>query len=409
MKKRLFTIMILAFHIFGASLTAQAQDARLIQLQNVSEQLFGQFRELAISGKYAEAIVPLKELIAIFDTTTVYKDVTLNIPKETFDQQKAEYQYNLACCYAKLGKKKLAMETLSTAVDNGYRDYKIMVNDNDLVSLRKDKKYQALLNKVKERHPFQLLKNCNAYKAEEETVIPKFEYQPKEHGNLQLVRDYFKLDTIPGKDNELEHIKNLLHFVHDNIPHNGRLRTVCEYDAIDIYNYSKTTGNGVNCRMLALTLCDVYLAMGYKARVVTCMPANPYDADCHVINTVWSETMQKWLYVDPTMDAWVMDENGSMLSIAEVRERLIDGRELVLCPTANWNHEQTQTKEYYLEEYMAKNLYYFVCKKRSFFNQESIFRNTDNEDIRLIPAGFENSNYQCVTTTDPNRFWAKPE
>ena len=99
-----------------------------------------------------------------------------------------------------------------------------------------------------------------------------------------------------------------------------------------------------------------------------------------------------------------------MLSIAEVRERLIDGRELVLCPTANWNHESPQTKEYYLETYMAKNLYYQVCKKRAFFNQESIYRSTNNEDIRLIPAGFENGSYESAkTTTDPERFWARPE
>ena len=59
---------------------------------------------------------------------------------------------------------------------------------------------------------------------------------------------------------------------------------------------------------------------------------------------------------------------------------------------------------------MAKNLYYQVCKKRSFFNQESIYRNTNNEDIRLIPAGFENGSYASAkTTTDPEVFWARPE
>ena len=105
-----------------------------------------------------------------------------------------------------------------------------------------------------------------------------------------------------------------------------------------------------------------------------------------------------------------MDENGMMLSIAEVRERLIDGRELVLCEGANWNHESMQTKEHYLYEYMAKNLYYFVCKKRSFFNQESLYRIIDNEDLRLIPAGFVNENFGVAkTTTDPDLFWAKPE
>ena len=110
------------------------------------------------------------------------------------------------------------------------------------------------------------------------------------------------------------------------------------------------------------------------------------------------------------MDAWVMDENGTMLSIAEVRDRLMNDLPLVLCETANWNHESQQTKEYYLDYYMAKNLYYFVCKKYSRFNPESDYRpNPAEEDIRLIPVGFVNNNWKCDTTTDPDFFWAKPE
>lgn len=406
MKRKIITLISLLFAVSCIN----AQSPRVFELQNASERLYAQFRELAMSKNYEKAIVPIKELINMLDTTTIFNDQSINIPKQALDKQKASYQYDLACCYAILGNKKMAMKTLTASVDNGYDNYSNMYWDNDLASLKKDKKFQALLAIVKERHPLEKLKKSNAYKSESEGVIPKFEYQPKEHPNLQRVRDYFQLDTISGKDNELEHIKNLLHFVHDNIRHDGSRMTVCEYDAIDLYNYYKATGNGVNCRMLAITLCDIYLAMGYKARVVTCLAADPNDPDCHVINSVWSETLQKWLYIDPTMDAWVMDENGTMLSIAEVRERLIDGRELVLCPTANWNHESPQTKDYYLETYMAKNLYYQVCKKRFFFNHESIYRNTDNEDIRLIPAGFENGSYGSVkTTTDPTIFWAKPE
>lgn len=166
----------------------------------------------------------------------------------------------------------------------------------------------------------------------------------------------------------------------------------------------------MNCRQLAISLCEMYLSMGIPARYVTCMPADSLDYECHVINTVWSEQLQKWLYIDPTMDAWVTDENGTMLSIAEVRERLINDQPLVLCETANWNHESQQTKEYYLETYMAKNLYYFVCKKLNRFNPESVYRNNDPEgDVRLIPVGFVNNNWKCDTTTDPEVFWAKPE
>ena len=105
-----------------------------------------------------------------------------------------------------------------------------------------------------------------------------------------------------------------------------------------------------------------------------------------------------------------MDENGTMLSSAEVRERMINDQPLVLCETANWNHREKQTKEGYLYGYMSKNLYYFVCKKYNRFNPESDYRpNPAEEDIRLIPVGFVNNNWKCDTTTDPEIFWAKPE
>ena len=203
---------------------------------------------------------------------------------------------------------------------------------------------------------------------------------------------------------------NNMLYDNDEMPHNGNHRAFVEMDAIDLYNYVKTTGEGVNCRQLAISLCEVYLSMGIPARYVTCMPADPNDGECHVINAVWSSQLQKWLWIDPTNDAWVMDENGTMLSIAEVRERMIKDQPLVLCETANWNHSEKQTKEGYLYGYMSKNLYYFVCKKYNRFNPESDYRpNPAEEDIRLIPVGFVNDNWKCDTTTDPDFFWAKPE
>lgn len=225
MRTFFYKAAILLLLVLGTSHTAQAQNPRLKQLQEVSERLYGQFRELTSNKNYAEAIIPLKELICILDTSTVCQDPSVNIPKQALDAQKAMYQYDLACCYALTGKNKMVMETLAASVDNGYDNYNNMLWDNDLASLKKDKKFQSLLTIVKERQPLEKLKRSNAYKVEAENVIPKFEYQPKEHPNLKYVRDYFQLDTIPGKDNELEHIKNLLHFVHDNIRHDGSRMT----------------------------------------------------------------------------------------------------------------------------------------------------------------------------------------
>ena len=138
-------IIMVAFLILGATFNAQAQSAQVMQLQETSERLYGEFRELAANKNYAEAIVPIKELINYLDTTTVYNDKSINIPKQALDAQKAMYQYDLACCYAIMGKKKMAMETLTASVGNGYDNYGNMCWDNDLASLKKDKKFQALL------------------------------------------------------------------------------------------------------------------------------------------------------------------------------------------------------------------------------------------------------------------------
>lgn len=401
--KSTIIILMLAF-----ANVANAQPQRMKDFQSYFDKYQPLYQQLYASGKYQEALAPLNTLIALLDTTTIYNDPEVPIAEAAIIEQKSLFQYDKACCLALLGQKKQALATLDQSVNNGYKNYNNMQNDKDFASLKKDKKFQALLAEVGNRCPLNVLKK-SAHYAKENAKDSPFIYQPKESLNLRMVRDYFKLDSIAGNGDELSKIINLLHYAHDNIRHDGGNRAFAEMDAIDIYNYYKTTGRGVNCRQLAISLCEMYLAMGIPARYVTCMPADPLDYECHVINCVWSSQLQKWLYIDPTMDAWVMDENGTMLSIAEVRERLIDGRPLVLCETANWNHESQQTKEYYLEQYMAKNLYYFVCKKISRFNPESIYRDNDiTLDIKLTPEGFVNDNYKCESTSDSEFFWARP-
>lgn len=53
--------------------------------------------------------------------------------------------YNLACRYAALKQPDLALRTLRTAVELGYRDFRTMVQDRHLESVRKDPRFRALL------------------------------------------------------------------------------------------------------------------------------------------------------------------------------------------------------------------------------------------------------------------------
>ncbi len=399
---RLWVVLTISFM---SVMSIKAQGQRWNEFVNEFSKYQTEYIDLMQNGKHKEALDPLASGIALLDTTTIYK--VASIPERAIQEQKGLLYYDQACCYAMVGQKKKALDALEQSVLLGYKDYNYMKNDNDLQSLRKEKKYLSLLDQVKDRQPLSVLKKSASYAKDNKKI--EFIYQPKESMNLRMVRDYFKLDSVAGQGDELSKIINLMHFAHDNIRHDGSNRAFAEMDAIDLYNYYKTTGKGVNCRQLAISLCEMYLSMDIPARYVTCMPADSLDFECHVINTVWSSQLQKWLYIDPTFDAWVTDENGTLLSIAEVRERLINDQPLVLCETANWNHESPQTKEDYLETYMAKNLYYFVCKKLNRFNPESLYRNNDPEgDVRLMPVGFVNNNRNCETTTDPEVFWAKP-
>ncbi len=77
-----------------------------------------------------------------------------------FDEAKAEGQkalelnpgdslmmYNAACLYARLGEKKLAIETLKNAVDNGQEDFEWIKRDPDLDSIREEAGYVELIKK----------------------------------------------------------------------------------------------------------------------------------------------------------------------------------------------------------------------------------------------------------------------
>ena len=53
--------------------------------------------------------------------------------------------YNLACRYAVLSQPEMALHTLRNAIELGYRDFRYMIEDRDLMSLRRDPRFHALL------------------------------------------------------------------------------------------------------------------------------------------------------------------------------------------------------------------------------------------------------------------------
>ncbi len=330
--------------------------------------------------------------------------------------------YNLTCIYSLLDNKASALTYLRKAIDAGYNDYGHVQNDTDLDNIRNEKEFAELNNKLKQTGDYlSILKRAGKYNLSDNRTIPKFSYQASDNPNLVALRKGFNLDSIAGQGSDVLQILNLMHWIHDLVPHDGMNGNPEVKNAMSMLEICKKENRGLNCRGLALVLNECYLSMGIKSRVVTCLPKDSLkiDQDCHVINSVYSESLKKWLWIDPTFDAYVMNEKGELLSIEEVRERLISDKPLILNPDANWNNQSTQTKENYLENYMAKNLYILECHSSSEYNMETSSEGKTYNYIELLPLDYfdqvpqkeedkrEESNTLWIfhKTNNPNVFW----
>lgn len=267
-----------------------------------------------------------------------------------------------------------------------------------------------------------ILKNAGKYNFSDDRFIPKFAYQSQDNADLKRIRKDLKLDSIAGNGSELSKIFNLMHWVHNLVRHHGSSNNPTLKNAIDLIRVCKTENRGVNCRMLATILNECYLSLGIKSRYITCMPKETQFDDCHVINMVYSSELNKWIWIDPTFDAYVMDDKGNLLGIQEVRERLVKGLPLVLNADANWNRNVLQTKEVYLENYMAKNLYRLETPVINQYDSETWKNGKSIEYVELLPldglvqepqkkmvknnqTGVTFTNYK---TNNPDLFWTKP-
>jgi len=364
-----------------------------------------------------------------------YADLTIKFEIEykklsTTDQAyyKGNYNsswYNLACVYALLNEKENALNTLDKAIKLGFIWYSTITGDKDMDNIRKDPRFIVMVTRVREVNDYlYILKKAGKYNTSDARPVPQFTYQSADEPHLVALRKAFNLDSIAGKGNEVSRIIRLLQWIHDLVPHDGQHNNPEIKNAISMIAVCKKDSRGLNCRGLATVLNECYLSMGFKSRFVTCFPKDSLkiDNDCHVINMVYAKSLNKWIWIDPTNEAYVMDETGTLLGLAEVRERLVNDKPLIVNPDANWNHKQSTVKQDYLYNYMAKNLYILECPVRSEYDAETTQEGKKIEYITLLPLDYfkqapdrvevvnDKNKYTKVfyKTNNPNLFWQVP-
>lgn len=258
------------------------------------------------------------------------------------------------------------------------------------------------------------------YNNTEHQSFPNFTYQSPSNPQLVELRKTFNLDSVAGKGSQTDRAVRLLNWFHNQVPHQDTLN-IDSLNAMNVISFYRTHKVGQGCYVLSIGMNDVFLAMGFKSRSVICFSGlYPEAHGGHVVNALYIDSLNKWIYIDPQDNAYMKDEKGVFLSIEEVRQRIIDGRPIVLNSTANYHNTPTKIQDY-VYTFLAEHLYRMICPVVSEYNSQTITPGKVFTYVELLPEGskdpkpdrFESSagqRYNVITyhTNNSSAFWKRP-
>ncbi len=201
-------------------------------------------------------------------------------------------------------------------------------------------------------------------------------------------------------------------FVEKNIPHDNQKEGLSKKNAISLWEYSRRVPTGFNCRWHSILLSELMLSAGIKNYFVTCRPEDKDDGDCHVVNLVWLPELEKWAMIDCDMMEYVTGDDGLPLSLEEMREYVVEGKELNINVLPgfedSWVAKESGIK--YMKAYWTKNLYWFEAHSTMGFDLEGEMLLPDSY-IALVPPSYlstaETLSSADIMTTNAGDFWRR--
>ena len=219
---------------------------------------------------------------------------------------------------------------------------------------------------------YQLRLNCGLLRLFDEfdslpdASAPGFQYELS-HPEFERLREAYGLDQVAGSGDEWSRVLNLTRWMSEGLSHRDditkSLPEVCKslpMNALGLLRYSFGKGEecGINCYMLSIVLTEACLSLGLQSRIVSLNPLNPYDYDNHLVSVVWCASLSKWVMVDPSYNAYLLDSEGLILNPWEIRDRdRLCRHETISCnDELSYNGARYSSEDYLA--YLAKNLLY---------------------------------------------------
>ena len=184
---------------------------------------------------------------------------------------------------------------------------------------------------------------------------------------------YFRLDTVVQEGmSTWEKSLAIGRWVSSHIPHANQKTRPAAKDAITLWEFIQHEEPAFNCRYHSFFAMQLLRSVGVEARVLTCLPKDDNDPDCHVVNIVYLPEYQKWAMLDTDQSMYATDAEGTPLAPWEMREYYAQDKTFTLW----YNYESPDQGMDYYRSYMAKNTYAFA-------SPTSI---EDNENIYWMPV-----------------------
>ncbi len=208
-----------------------------------------------------------------------------------------------------------------------------------------------------------------------------YDFQCPEYITL---KEKYNLEKIAGNGSDFTKAKKLLHYFAPKLTHSSWYDNHVPCNSLDLLEYSlNNSKQGINCLNKSKILEECCLALGIFARRVCIMPYSPYDFDNHVVIEIFERKLKKWIMLDPTTDGLFVDENGTPLSILEMRSKFAKTEFVTFVKSTNRLNDLKKLKEKYMEinAYICKNLFFFYIDQNSTFG-------TTRETLAFIPINY---------------------
>lgn len=201
---------------------------------------------------------------------------------------------------------------------------------------------------------------------------------------FETLKEKYNLEEIAGKGSDFKKAKRLLHYLAPRLTHSSWYDNHVPCNALDLLEYSlNNPEQGINCLNKSKILEECCLALGIYARRVRIMPYSPYDFDNHVVTEIYDRNAQKWIMLDPTTDGFFVDENGTPLSLLELRDKFANVEFVTYVKSTDRLKDLNKLKDKYVEEnaYICKNLFFFYIDRDSTFG-------TTGKSLAFVPTNY---------------------